>query len=403
MAAPGAPAAATAGGALSATPWVVSTYFAEGLPYVIAHKVASEFFTAAGADLIQIGYVSWFGLPWNLKFLWSPLVDVYSTARRWVILMEIALAVAVGALALAADQGALALAAGGFALVAILAATHDIAIDGFYLQALDRTRQTSLSGLRVAAYRGAMLAGGLLVALAGATSWRWSFASVGAALALLAAVHAAILPRPRVAAAAPGGGARRLSLAAFTTYLAQPKIGAILAFIVLYRCGDALMFAMSSPLLRSLDIETTARGFIASAGTGASIAGSMLGGLVVARFGLRRTIFPIALLQSLAIPLYIVLAWLRPATPWAITLVMLEQLAAGIGTAVLTVFLMRRCSEEYKASHFAIGTALMSVPVTFFGSVSGLLADRVGFTAFFAIAFASSIPGVILSRRVPVE
>jgi PAT family beta-lactamase induction signal transducer AmpG len=307
------------------------------------------------------------------------------------------------ALAVVVGEGALRLAACGFALVAILAATHDIAIDGFYLQALDKTRQTELSGVRVMAYRGALLAGGFLITLAGATSWRRAFLVAGAALALLAALHAALLPRPRLAAAPPGAGARRLSLAAFRTFFAQPRIGASLAFILLYRAGDAMMFSMSSPLLKSLGLGTEQRGYVAIIGTIASLAGSLLGGLVVARLGLRRAIFPIAVLQSAAIPLYVALAWLRPAVPSVVALVTLEQLAAGVGTAVLAVFLMRRCSDEYKATHFAIGSALMSVAATVLGGLSGDLAERVGFTAFFTIAFAASFPGVILSRRVPAD
>jgi PAT family beta-lactamase induction signal transducer AmpG len=285
-------------------------------------------------------------------------------------------------------------------VVAITAATHDVGIDGFYLQALDKRRQTELAGLRVGAYRVALIAGGLLIVLAARTSWRWCFLAAGAGTALLACLHAALLPRPR---APSGAGPRRLSLEAFKTYLAQPRIALNLAFIVLYRAGDAMMFSVNSPFLRSLGLGQEMRGHVASAGTAASIGGSMLGGLLVARGGFRRTLFPITLLQSLAIPLYVTLAWLRPTTPWVITLVMLEQIAAGVGTAVLTVFVMRRCSEAYKASHFAIGSALMSLSATVFGYFSGNLCEQVGFTAFFALAFAASLPGVLLSRRVPAE
>ncbi|CAN92219.1 putative membrane protein [Sorangium cellulosum So ce56] len=405
--APGEPAssgvAASSGGA-SRGLWISSTYFAEGLPYAIAHKVAGEFFTAAGASLEIIGLTSLYGLPWNLKFLWSPLVDLHGSPRRWLVGVEIALAAIVLGLAAAADSGAIWLVAALFGAVAVAAATHDIAVDGFYLQALDKDAQAAFSGLRVGAYRLALLAGALLVAFAGWASFGAAFAVAAGGLALLAIAHAAGLPRPAAtpgAGAAPGATGLRRYVEPFRVYLRQPQIASSLAFILCYRAGDALMFAMSSPLLKSLGLDTAARGNVGGVGTVASIAGSILGGVIIKRWGLARTIFPIALVQSLAILLYVALAWARPALPWVVALVTLEQLAAGVGTAVLAVFLMRRCVDGYKSSHFAIGSALMSVSATFAGSVSGYLAASAGFTAFFAIAFAASIPGVVLSRLVP--
>ncbi|WP_441287846.1 MFS transporter [Sorangium sp. KYC3313] len=403
--APGAAVApdAAAGGA-SRGLWISSTYFAEGLPYAIAHKVAGEFFTAAGASLEIIGLTSLYGLPWNLKFLWSPLVDLHGSPRRWLVAVEIALAAIVLGLAAAADSGAIWLVAALFGAVAVAAATHDIAVDGFYLQALDKDAQAAFSGLRVGAYRLALLAGALLVAFAGWASFGAAFAVAAGGLALLAIAHAAGLPRPAAtpgAGAAPGATGLRRYIEPFRVYLRQPQIASSLAFILCYRAGDALMFAMSSPLLKSLGLDTAARGNVGGVGTVASIAGSILGGVIIKRWGLARTIFPIALVQSLAILLYVALAWARPALPWIVALVTLEQLAAGVGTAVLAVFLMRRCVDGYKSSHFAIGSALMSVSATFAGSASGYLAASAGFTAFFAIAFAASIPGVVLSRLVP--
>jgi PAT family beta-lactamase induction signal transducer AmpG len=384
----------------SAAPvWVLSTYFAEGHPYALAHKVAAEFFTAVGANLGAIGLVSLFGLPWNLKFLWSPLVDMHGTIRRWVLGAEIVLTLLVLALAWPANSGSLWFMAAGFAAVAFAAATHDIAIDGFYLYALDKRRQAAFTGLRVSAYRGALLFGGFLVAIAGWTSWRNSFLAAGVTLALLTVVHAVLLPDPRRDPAS-----RPRFFEAFRAFLKMRQLALVLAFVVLYRAGDALMFAMNSPLLKSLELDTAARGLVGGvAGTVASICGSMLGGVIIARYSLRRTIFPIALAQSLAILLYVALAWLRPPLPGIIAIVLMEQFVAGIGTAAFVVVLMRRCAGTYKASHFAILSALMSFAATGFGSVSGYVALAIGFPAFFMLAYVMSIPGVILSRYVPTE
>lgn len=397
----------------AAAPWVITTYFAEGLPYSIVHKFVSELFTAMGASNAAIGLLSLYGLAWNFKFLWSPLVDVVGTKRRWLLATQLLLAAALVALAIPAAQGApgLMTVGVGLVLVAVLAATQDIAVDGFYLQALDKPAQSRLSGLRVGAYRGALLVGGsLLVKLAAQTSWSAAFVAAGGMLALLAVLHAAFLPRPASAAPAP---APRAALPvdapwlryadAFLSFLRQPRIALVLAFILVYRAGDALMFAQSTPFLKWLGLDTDARANLGFISLGVSIAGSMLGGVVVARWELRRTLFPIALVQSLAIPLFVLLAWLRPSWPGITALVVLEQFAAGVGTTGLMVFLMRCCKGEYKAAHFAVASALMSVAATSVGSVSGFIQEQVGYPVLFTIAFAASIPGVILSRHVPTD
>lgn len=390
--------------AKASAPWVASTYFAEGLPWSIVHQVSAEMFTALGASLQAIGYTALYGLTWNAKAAWSPVIDMYSTTRRWLIGIELALVLAIGALAWPAGSGDLRSIAIALTVVAFLGATQDIAIDGFYMRALAKDQQASLSGLRVGAYRVALLVGkGLLVALAGLTSWRTCFLAAAGVMLALAAFHVAVLPRePRRLAVR---GEERPSFArAFSSFFTQPKIFWTLAFILVFRAGDALMFAMSPPLLRSLGLDTTARAVLSGmVGTGVSIAGSVVGGVVIGRYGLARTLRPITLIQSLALLLYVWLAWAKPALPGIAAIVVLEQFAAGVGTAVLLVFLMRRTRGEYKTSHFAIGSSLMSLATTLLGTVSGHIAQAIGFTGFFALAFAASLPGVALSFKVPTE
>jgi PAT family beta-lactamase induction signal transducer AmpG len=135
----------------------------------------------------------------------------------------------------------------------------------------------------------------------------------------------------------------------------------------------------------------------------ASISGSIAGGAAIARYGLRRTLGPIAIGQSLAILAYVALAAARPGLWVTSAVAVFEQLAGGVGDAALAVFLLRRCSPEHKATHFAIVSALMSVASTFAGVSSGFLLEHLGYPAFFALAFAASLPGVVLTRFVPKE
>jgi PAT family beta-lactamase induction signal transducer AmpG len=412
--APGSPAAGSWLGA-AALPWVASTYFAEGLPYSIVHQISAQLFTALGASLPAIGLTALYGLAWNVKFLWGPVVDRSGSGRSWIVGTELALGALVALIAVPAELGDLAVVARALVVVAVLAALHDVAIDGFYLRALGKGEQAALSGPRVAAYRGALLVGnGALVALAGRTSWLLCFLAAGGLLLLLGLGHGLLLPRRE--AASPGGPAQDLAAAgpargrlrgdfrlALASFLEQPRVVPTLAFVLVYRAGDALMFAMSTPLLKELGLGTAERGVLGGLGTAASILGSMIGGAVIARIGLGRTLRPIALVQSLAIPLYAWLAWARPGLAAIRAVVVAEQLAAGVGTAAFVVFLMRRCSGAYKASHFALLSALMSLATTLAGSGSGYLAQRIGFAAFFLVAFAASLPGVALARRVPTE
>ncbi|MDI1475806.1 MFS transporter [Polyangium sp. y55x31] len=396
---------------LREAPWVATTYFGEGLPYSIVHQVSAELFTAFGASLQAIGYTSLYGFAWNTKFLWSPFVDIYGARRGWVVATQIALGLAMLALAMPADRGDLPAVAWGLVAVSVLAATQDISVDGFYLDALPEKRQAAFSGLRVAAFRVAMLvAKGGLVMLAGiAGGWRYAFFAAAAMMLLLGVGHALLLPRP-VAPARAEAEARVVPkadasyLQAFVTFLRQPNVGLVLAFILTFRAGDALMFAMHTPFLKDLGLNLAQRGFVSGTwGTVSSIAGSILGGMVVSRLGLERTLKPIAILQSAAIPLYAWLAWTRPGITAIAAVVLVEQFVAYAGSTAFMVFIMRRCQGAYRATHFAIGSALMSLATTLAGSVSGHLAERVGFTTFFLIAFAASIPGVIVSMFVPTN
>lgn len=382
--------------------WVSTTYFAEGLPYSVVHQVASQLFTAMNASLESIGLVSLYGLAWNLKFVWSPLVDLFSSARRWLVVLEVLLALAIAWIAWPAQQGNLTMVAKILVLVAVLAATHDIAIDGYYLRALEQRGQAAYAGLRVAAYRVALLVGnGALVWVAGRVSWRLCFLLAGALMGLLALMHQLVLPVPTAPAVTPAEKAEpKLSklLDAFVSFFLQPGIVLAIAFILVYRLGDAMMFSMSTPLLRDLGMDTSTRAVVSGMiGTPVGIAATIAAGWWISRQGLRSTLIPIAAIQAGALPLYAIVSWVRPPAAVIVVAVLVEQIAAGVGTAGFSVYLMRLCAGKYKAAHFAIATALMSLAATLSGSASGFLATRVGYTWFFSIAAMAAVPGLILA------
>lgn len=400
-------------------PWTLSTYFAEGLPFSLVHQVSAELFTAFGASLAAVSYTSFYGLAWNFKFTWSPLVERYGSLRRWIIATEILIAVVLAAVASRAGRGDLTSVALALVFVSILGATQDVAVDGYYIATLDKSAQATLSGPRVGAYRVALLVGKSgLVALAGFTSWKICFLAAAFLMASLGLFHRFALrpgrgPSPAAASppardlgqSLPRGAAGTVSAFAgsFGTFLAKPRIAPTLAFILAFKAGDALLFNMSAPFLKSLGLDTDMRGLLSTPSLIASVAGTIVGGIVIRRLSLARTLAPIAFLQCLAIPLYSVLAALRPSFAVIAVAVSFEQLIAGLGNAALIVFLMRRAEGPHKTAHFAICTALMSVPTTLAGLVSGHLAESLGFASFFLFAFIVAVPGAVLARHVPTD
>ncbi|MCG6961922.1 MAG: MFS transporter [Acidobacteria bacterium] len=467
--------------------WVVTTYFAEGFPYSIVRQISTVYFKDAGATLQAIGLTSLYGLPWTLKFLWAPFVDTYSTKRRWLLAAESVLVTMVLVLAgVSSLKGALPIAAVVFLLLAVTSATHDTAIDGYYLEALDRTEQARFVGFQAMSYRLALIAGGGgVMALSGWTSWTTGFGVAALAIGGILTLHAFFLPRqeapkrpavrlllyltrPRVllilAATAvlagslrwlylrPGmeilhrvGGAlsvpewivllllvslaaaalrvpvlkRRLYASdstyalAFVDYLDQPRVGVILAFVALYRTGESFLLNMAYPFLKDIGVSRAAYGVAyGTFGIAASIAGGLLGGALIARFGLRRCIWPFVLSQNLLNLLYMVIAWhyrgifQRPDLGHANlslvgVLIVVEAFGAGLGTAAFMVFVMRTAKAEYKAAHMAIATGIATVSATLAGVCSGFLAAAFGFTVYFGLTFLATLPSMALIPFLP--
>ncbi len=468
--------------------WVSTTYFAEGYPYSIVNNLAEVMFKEMGASLQVIGLTSLLHLPWNLKFLWAPLVDQIETKRRWLVWVEVALTIGLVALSLSASGSHLLVAAAAlFVALAVLAATHDIAIDGYYLEALDTAGQSRFVGFRAMAYKAAsLLVRGPIVMLIGWVGWRLGLAAAAAVMAALTIVHWRVLPgietrkrpwlafvrsaiRPRVltvgaalaaaiilarrfghcpswlsslrqalpsmpwlaelsagswiaigllAVLALGLAvrkplARRMALresayaAAFVDFMARPMVGRVLAFVVLFRAGESFLQKMKWPFLRdvlhlSLDQYGFANGTL---GVVASFLGTFAGGWLISHQGLRRWIWPFALMQNVLHLLYmgLAIAGARMAVgllPIGLV-IMLENFGEGLGTAVFMVYLMRSCDPSHKASHMAILTALMSVSFTVAGVASGFLAKAMGFAWFFGFTFLAALPGMVLIAFLP--
>ncbi len=506
-----APAAA---GTRAAPPglWTATTYFAQGFPYSIVINLANLYFVAQKASLEAVGLTSLFHLPWNLKAFVGPFVDAYGTKRRWLVGIELLLCLALVVFSFVASLSDVLVAASVmFLVVAVLSATHDIAIDGLYLEAIDKKDQERLVGLRAPAWRAAMLlVTGPMAILCDKAGWALGFGLMAVVVALLFGFHAAFLPRTeigkkpllellqralsrrfagtavvvaagiavartlwlsegRLALAAAFTGSfpdlaakmdkltaeawiglalltlmlvglallpllrRRLSQStsdyarSFVAFLEQPHAGRVLVYVITFRVGESFLQTMRYPFLKaSLGLTQTEYGVAqGTLGTIAALAAPVVGGLLIARLGLRRCIWPFLLAMNglhLTFCATAVFATQISAahTPvigaalgmHAVTLVdvrllivsavlIIENIGAGLGTAAFMVYLIRCCVPGHKAAHMALLTSVMSISFTLAGVFSGFIADFTGFPLYWALVFVITIPGMALTLWVP--
>lgn len=420
--------------------WTSSTYFGEGLPWSILHQIAAEYLTAIGMRPAQVGYTAWLHGTTMLKFLWSPIVDLFGSLRQWMIAMQALMGIGVGVLALLAHR--LANVAGHKDVtwlwlllvgIGVLSATYDIACDGYYMGALEKRDQARFSGVRVAAFRAAMLMGSsALVFLGGYYNWLLAFGIAAGILIALALVHQRFLPHVARAARQPSPESasddRWLHIKrAYVSFLYQPQALLVIAFLLTYKMADVLMFSMSKVLLAfGLGVPTDVRGALNSVSLGASILGAMYGGAWIARRGLKGTLFTITLLMAVTEPLFALLAAFAPelavAVPGTVAnaseldwsraalglstvavVIMIEQFCGGMATAAQMVFIMRRTQPEHRAAHYAFATAIYSASQMLVGGYSGRVYEVVGPVYYFWLASLLTVPAVILSRLVPTD
>ena len=390
--------------------WTSTTYFGEGLPWSFLHQMALEFLVQIGASHTAGSMTSALHTATSLKFLWSPIVDLFGRLRTWVWMMQIILGLGMFGVASVSGHGNSWPLWVGLGMLAILLATHDIACDGFYLQALDRKNQALYAGTRNGAFKLATIVGSsLLVVLAAHRGWQIGFSAAGVLMFLTAATNFWVMPRPpeqKAEGATPhaGGAAKARAFGeAYKTFLTQPKAVLVLAFLIFYRVGDIMMFGMSKFFLRDIGVDTAHRGILNGFSIGASILGSIVSGAIISRKGLARCLTPMAFLQNMAIPLYFGMAILKPKFAGVVPIVLVEQFVAGVGLVAFSVFQMQRCRTDFSAAHFAFITAIVGGVSTLSGIFAGPLSTWVGWPVFFALCFVASVPSLVLVFFVPKE
>lgn len=410
----------------SRNPWVFvpTLYFAEGLPYIIINTVSVILYKKMGIDNASIAFwTSWLYLPWVVKMLWGPLVDIYSTKRRWILSTQFAMAVCLFFAAYALNtEGYFFLSLLAFIAGAFVSATHDIATDGFYMIALNKEEQALFVGIRATFYRLAMIFGsGLLVYTAGRIetltgniplSWTIVIGAAGFVFVLIPLYHAFVLPSPATdSKRSPRDAASDASfLEIFRSYFKQEKIGAIIAFILLYRFAEAMLLKLAPPFLLDpkgaggLGLSTSQVGLAyGTVGMICLVAGGILGGWLISRFGLKKCIWPMAITLHFPDLFYVYMAYVQPEIGLTYVLVAMEQFGYGLGFTAFMVYLMHIARGRYKTSHFAISTGIMALGMMLPGFISGYLQEAVGYRMFFVIVCVLAIPGLLTILFIPKD
>jgi len=406
--------------------WVPSLYFAEGLPYAMVMIVSVIMYKNLGFTNTDIAlYTSWLYLPWVIKPLWSPVVDIFRTKRFWIGTMQIFIGAGLAGVALTIPTSdPLKYTMAFLWLMAFSSATHDIAADGFYMHALSSHNQAWMIGIRNTFYRFAILfSQGLLVMISGkleiwtgdaTTAWSVTFGLLGGLFIFFSIYHHWRLPFPKSDQPHPNPNLSetvRNFINVFIAFFKKPKMGIVIIFILLYRFGEAQLvkiaplFMLDSIEAGGLGLTTIELGFASGTiGTIMLTIGGIMGGFFAAKHGLKVWIVWMALAMKLPDLVYVFMAGTQPESYLLINVfIAIEQFGYGFGFTAYLLFMMMISDGKNKTAHYAICTGFMALGMMIPGMFSGALQEAVGYYHFFIWIMVATIPGLLLIKFLPID
>jgi PAT family beta-lactamase induction signal transducer AmpG len=372
--------------------WIAVLYFAQGLPFGIAYDVWPVYFRVHGVSLTEIGLMSLLSLPWTLKLAWAPLVDRWGARQHWITPCLLVLSGATLALA-PQDAGRPSWWLWATLFVFTTAsATQDVAIDAWAVDVAGPGELGAINGVKVSAYRVAMVAGGGgVVTLAGITGWLplwWALAGLFAALALAAWAS------PRVALDARE---RHQTVRPVLGWLLRPAMIPVLLFVPLFKLGDSTLGRMVKPFWVDRGYTLAEIGLISvTLGVALTILGALVGGWFASRFGIFAGLLWLGIGQAVSNLGYVAVAALPLPRGSIYAASVIESFTQGLGTAAFLAYLMSLCEREHAATQYALLSALFAVTRDVAGAFSGLGVERLGYPVYFAVTAALAVPGLAL-------
>ncbi|HML71159.1 MAG TPA: MFS transporter [Macellibacteroides fermentans] len=406
--------------------WVPTLYFAQGLPYVAVMTISVIMYKRLGISNTDIAlYTSWLYLPWVIKPFWSPFVDLLKTKRWWVVTMQMLVGAGLAGVAftLPTDfffQASLAV----FWLVAFSSATHDIAADGYYMLALEPHEQAFFVGIRSTFYRISTIAGqGILVMIAGALetstgkipmSWSITFFIMAGLFIAFCLYHKFILPKPasdKPSVTVTASNLMKEFFATFVSFFKKKQVAVAILFMLFYRFPEAQLVKLITPFLidprevGGLGLTTTEIGLTyGTIGIIGLTIGGILGGILASRGGLKKWLWPMALIISLPNIAFVYLASVQPESFWVINLcVFIEQFGYGFGFTAYMLYMIYFSDGEHKTAHYAICTAFMALGMMLPGMAAGWLQEQLGYENFFIWVMICCIGTLVVTAFLKVD
>jgi PAT family beta-lactamase induction signal transducer AmpG len=400
--------------------WIPLLNFASGLPYAVIISVSVIMYKNLGISNEDIGvYTSLLYLPWVIKPLWSPFIELHGTKRKWFLSMQLLISIAFLLVGFTIPtNGFFMMSLAIFWVAAFASASNDIASDGFYLLVLPENLQSLFLGIRSTFYRLSLLAGnGLIVLFAGylehkygdnTKAWSYTMIAVGLLMTFITVYNFIFTPRNEIKTLQNTKESHHHQNFAtvFVSFFKKKQIGLVLAFILVFRLGESQLLKMLSPFLLDgkhlggMGLDTEAVGIIyGTFGVGALTLGGILGGIAISKQGLTKWMLPMFLAMHLPIIGFILLAFFHPTSIYYIYgVVILEQFGYGFGFTGFMMFLIHVAEGESKTSHYALATGFMALGMMLPGMLSGYIQQYLGYQNFFIWVFLATIPGLILSR-----
>lgn len=393
--------------------WIPTLYLAEGIPYTAVMTLSLLLYAQKGLSIADIAlYTGWFYLPWLIKPLWSPVVEMIRPAKAWISVCQIIMGAALASLGLTLPlDNWLSYSLIFFWITAFLSATNDIASDGYYIEALNEQQQSMWVGIRSTFYKIAMLlCQGALVIIVGLiqksydtnTAWATAFIALGILLTIFGVYHTVILSktRPEATASSPSNILHQIK-----TFFQKDNILMILLFLMLYRLGEAqlskisVLFLNDSIVNGGLALSTESIGAInGTFGLISMMLGGILGGIAISRKGLSYWMMPMIIALNAPDIFYVIMSATQTSNIWLIAaMVSVEQFGYGFGFAAYSVFMLKISKGNYPISHYSIATAFMAAGMMLPGMASGWLQSKMGYTTFFVWATICAIPSVIIA------
>lgn len=371
-------------------------------------------------------YTSLLYLPWVIKPLWSPFVDILKNKRWWIVAMQSLMSAAMLLLPFLLPQAtgdSIAQTPLFFAtlsvfwITAFASATHDIAADGFYMLALEPGTQSEFVGIRSTFYRLSSIFGqGVLVALAGVLdtktgdvhyAWKLTLLLCAVIFSAITLYHTWSLPRPssdRMAANTTAKDILKEFARTFATFFKKRNILIAMLFMLLYRLPEAFLVKLMNPFLLDpmseggLGLSTEAVGLIyGTIGVAALTVGGILGGVAASRWGLKRSLWPMALALTLPCLSFVFLAAFQPSELWIIgSCVALDQFGYGFGFTAYMLYLIYFSEGEFKTAHYSLCTAFMALSMMLPGLVAGYIQEALGYTRFFGFVMVCCLVSALV-------